>query len=377
MAYDIPFNKPSFQGDELANIAAALAGGHISGDGRFTKKCHQYFEERLGVRRALLTTSCTHALEMAAMLLDDPGGEVIVPSFSFVTTANAFASRGMRPVFCDVRPDTLNIDHSRIEDCISGRTRAIVVVHYGGVACDMDAINDLAMHHGLTVIEDNAHGLFGKYKGEWLGTLGELATLSFHETKNFTCGEGGALLINEPNYIARAEILREKGTDRSRMFRGEVDKYTWVDQGSSFLPSDVLAAFLYAQLQAADRIQTERRTIWHRYFDGLSSWASNAGVQLPFIPETCESAYHNFWMVMPDESSRDALIARLKVSNILAVFHYLPLHTSTMGRHYGGKAGQCPVTEDICGRLVRLPFYNGLTEREQEAVMTAVMSETW
>lgn len=372
MPYAIPFNKPSFQGAELAYIAEAIAAGHISGDGPFTKRCHALLEEALGIRKALLTTSCTQALEMAAMLIGAEGGEVIVPSFSFVTTANAFASRGLRPVFCDVRPDTLNIDESRIEALITERTRAIVPVHYGGVACEMDGIMAIAAARSIAVIEDNAHGLFGRYKERPLGSIGTFGTLSFHETKNFTCGEGGALLINDARYVARAEILREKGTDRSRMFRGEVDKYTWVDFGGSFLPSDALAAFLFAQLEARERIQADRRAIWERYAAALGDWAARLGVQLPVIPEACESAYHNFWMLMPGEADRDALIARLKAKGILAVFHYLPLHLSAMGRRFGGFPGQCPVTESVAPRLVRLPFYNGLTEAEQARVVEAV-----
>lgn len=369
----IPFNRPSLEGNEIPYILDAIKTGHASGDGPYTRRCHAYLEQSLGVPKALLTTSCTHALEMCALLLDlKPGDEVIFPAFTFVSTANAFVLRGVRPVFADIRPDTLNLDEALLERLITPRTRAIVPVHYAGVACEMDPILDIAHRHGLTVIEDNAHGLFARYKGRYLGTFGALATQSFHETKNFTCGEGGALLINESHYIERAEIIREKGTNRNRFFRGQVDKYTWVDIGSSYLPSDMLAAFLFAQLEARTQIQSRRRRIWEYYYECLQDWANHNGVRLPIVPDHCEQSYHMFYMLMPSLQSRQALISHLKALGILAVFHYLPLHLSDMGSRFGGKEGDCPVTEDVSDRLVRLPFYNVLTEMDQARVVSAV-----
>ncbi len=371
--YRIPFNRPSVVGNEIELVAQAVQEGHISGDGPFSKKCHRLLEDSLGVTKALLTTSCTHALEMAALLLDiQPGDEVIVPSFTFVSTVNAFVLRGARPVFIDIRPDTLNLDETQLEGLITSRTKAIVVVHYAGVGCEMDVIMDIADRHSIPVVEDNAHGLFGRYKGQYLGTFGVLATQSFHETKNFQCGEGGALLINDPQYVERAEIIREKGTNRSRFFRGQVDKYTWVDIGSSYLPSDILAAFLYAQLEAREKIQAKRKLIWETYYEGLQEWAANQGVRLPIVPEHCEQTYHMFYMLLPSLESRQSLIAHLKERGIMAVFHYLPLHLSEMGLRFGGKVGDCPVTEDVSDRLLRLPFYNALTEQEQAFVVGAI-----
>ena len=371
--YRIPFNKPSFAGDENRYIAEAIERGHISGDGHFTKRCHEILEQSLGVPKALLTTNCTHALELTGFLLDlRPGDEVIVPSFAFVTTANAYAVRGARPVFVDVRPDTLNLDEQLVERAITPRTKAIIALHYAGVGCEMDELLALGRKHGIPVVEDNAHGLYGKYKGRWLGTLGCLATQSFHETKNFTCGEGGALLINDPRYVERAEILREKGTDRSRFLRGLVHKYTWVDLGSSYLPSDILAAFLCAQLEARERIQAKREQVWRRYAGELAGWARANGVTLPRVPAHCEASWHMFQILCASTAQREALIDRLAARGILAVFHYLPLHLSEMGRRFGGKEGDCPVTEDITSRLVRLPFYNALTEDEQSEVIEAV-----
>jgi dTDP-4-amino-4,6-dideoxygalactose transaminase len=369
----IPFNRPFFSGREFEFIQEAIKSWHLSGDGAFTKKCHAFLEREVGTARALLTTSCTHALEMAALLLDaKPEDEIIVPSFTFVSTVNAFVLRGARPVFSDIRPDTLNLDESKLERLITPRTRAILVVHYAGVACEMDPILALAEKHGVAVVEDNAHGLFGKYKGRNLGTLGCLATQSFHETKNFTCGEGGALLINDPRYIERAEIIREKGTDRSRFFRGQVDKYTWVDVGSSYLPSDILAAFLYAQFEAREFIQSKRQEIWERYDNDLKDWARDAGVTLPSVPAHCEHPYHMYYMLLPSLKVRQELIAHLNRHDINSVFHYQPLHLSSMGRQFGGKVGDCPVTEDISDRLVRLPFYNDLTELDQATVIDRI-----
>jgi len=370
---NIPFNKPHLTGKENVYMAEAVRIGQISGDGSFTRRCHRLLEEYLGVPKALLTTSCTHALEMAAILLEiKPGDEVIVPSFTFVSTVNAFVLRGAKPVFCDIRPDTLNMDEALLPKLITPRTRAIVPVHYGGVGCEMDAIMALAGEHRLAVVEDNAHGLFGRYRGKLLGTFGALATQSFHETKNLHCGEGGALLVNDPQLVERAEIIREKGTNRSRFFRGEVDKYTWVDLGSSYLPSDLLAAFLLAQLENADAIQEKRRTIWQFYAEQLAGWARAAGVGLPFIPPHCDQACHMFYLLMPSLEERQQLIAGLKDRGILSVFHYLPLHCSPMGIRLGGKPGDCPVSEEVSDRLVRLPFFNDLGIAEQERIVSAV-----
>ena len=373
MSYRIPFNRPCLAGNEYRYISEAIANGHASGDGPFTRRCHEFLEKELGVARALLTTSCTHALEMAALLLDcGPEDEVIVPSFTFVSTANAFALRGARLVYADVRPDTLNLDESRLEDLITPRTKAIVVVHYAGVPCEMDAILAIAARHGVRVVEDNAHALFSRYKGGYTGTLGCLATQSFHETKNFTCGEGGALLINDPDLVERALVIREKGTNRSRFFRGEVDKYTWVDLGSSYLPSDLLAAFLFAQFEAREQIQAKRQRIWHHYYQALSDWADSNDVKLPVVPGDCEQAYHMFYMILPSLEHRDSLISHLKSESILSVFHYTPLHLSEAGRKFAARPSSCPVTEKISDRLVRLPFYNDLTVDEQDHVTNAV-----
>lgn len=369
----IPFNKPCFMGNELTYIAQAIDLWQISGDGLFSKRCQTLLERELNVSRVLLTTSCTHALEMAALLLDiQPGDEVIVPSFTFVSTVNAFVLRGARPVFIDVRPDTLNLDENKLERLITSRTKAILPVHYAGVGCEMDTILEIANRYGVPVVEDNAHGLFARYKGKQLGTFGVLATQSFHETKNFTCGEGGALVINDPRYVERAEIIREKGTNRSRFFRGQVDKYTWVDIGSSYPPSDLLAAFLYAQLEARIEIQAKRQSIWARYYEQLATWAKETGARLPIVPDHCEQPYHMFYVLMPTLERRHALINYLKSHGILSVFHYLPLHLSEMGKQYGGKPGDCPVTEDISERLVRLPFYTSLTETEQAYVIEKI-----
>lgn len=371
--YRIPFNRAGLTGNEFRYMTAAIQRGQISGDGQFTRQCHDLLERQLDVPKVLLTTSCTHALEMAAILLElKAGDEVLVPSFTFVSTVNALILRGCRPVFVDVRPDTLNMDETQLESHLTPHTKAIVVVHYAGVGCEMDRILDVASRHGLAVVEDNAHGLFGKYKGRYLGSFGCLATQSFHETKNFTCGEGGALLINEPRYCERAEIIREKGTNRSRFFRGQVDRYTWVDVGSSYLPSDMLAAFLYAQFEARDQIQAKRRRIWEYYNDHLREWAQSHDVRLPIVPTHCEQTYHMFYLLMPSLKQRQALIEHLKAQGILSVFHYLPLHLSDMGQRYGGKPGDCPVTEEVSDRLLRLPFFNDLSEEEQASVVHAI-----
>lgn len=369
----VDFNRPAPVGKELEYIAQAIASGHISGDGPFTKKIHAFFEQELGVKKALLTTSCTHALEMMAILLEIiPGDEVILPDFTFVSTVNAFVLRGARPIFIDIRPDTLNLDETKLEPLITPRTKAIIPVHYAGVGCEMDTIMEIANRRRVPVVEDNAHGLFGKYKGKFLGTFGAMAAQSFHETKNFTSGEGGALLINAEGLIERAEIIREKGTNRSRFFRGQVDKYSWVDIGSSYLPSDILAAFLYGQLELRERIQTHRKSLWHTYDLAFKDWAARNGVTLPTIPAHTEQAYHMYYLLMPDLETRQRFIMTLREQGIYTVFHYLPLHLSDMGREFGGQPGDCPVTESVSDRLVRLPFHNLLTGVEQEQVIEAV-----
>jgi len=369
----VDFNRPVVMGNEFEYMKQAVENGHISGDGPFTKKCHAFFEKELGVPKALLTTSCTHALEMSAILLDiRPGNEVIIPDFTFVSTVNAFVLRGAKPVFLDVRPDTLNLDESKLEAAINQRTKAIVPVHYAGVGCEMDPIIDIATRYNIAVVEDNAHGLFGKYKGKYLGTFGSMASQSFHETKNFTSGEGGALLINDPVLVERAEIIREKGTNRSRFFRGQVDKYTWVDIGSSYLPSDILAAFLFAQLEQREKIQLHRKRVWEMYHAGLKDWADAHDVQLPCIPDHCEQSYHMFYMLLPALELRQNFIAYLRERGVYSVFHYLPLHLSEMGQSFGGKIGDCPVTERVSDQLIRLPFYNSLTSAEQEQVIDLI-----
>jgi dTDP-4-amino-4,6-dideoxygalactose transaminase len=370
---NVDFNRPVLVGNEIEYIRQAVENGHISGDGPFTKKCHAFLEKELGVQKALLTTSCTHALEMSAILLDiQPGDEVIIPDFTFVSTINAFVLRGARPVFLDVRPDTLNLDESRLEGAITPRTKAIVPVHYAGVGCEMDAILEIARRHNIPIVEDNAHGLFGKYKGKYLGTFGSMASQSFHETKNFTSGEGGALLINDPLLVERAEIIREKGTNRSRFFRGQVDKYTWVDIGSSYLPSDILAAYLFAQFEQREKIQLHRQQVWEMYYAGLKDWADVHGVHLPCIPDHCEQSYHMFYMLLPTLELRQNLIAYLRERGVYSVFHYLPLHLSDMGQSFGGKMGDCSVTKRVSDQLIRLPFYNGLTSAEQEQVIDLI-----
>ncbi len=373
MRYRIPFNRPGLTGNELRYVSDAITQGHAAGDGAFTRRCHALLEETLGVARVLLTTSCTHALEVAALLLDiEPGDEVIVPSFTFVSTANAFVLRGARPVFIDIRPDTLNLDESRFEELITPRTKAIVPVHYAGVGCEMEEILEVARRHGVAVVEDNAHGLFARYKGRYLGTFGAVATQSFHETKNVICGEGGAVVINNPGMVERAEILREKGTNRSKFYRGEVDKYTWVDIGSSYLMSDILAAFLCAQLEKYEQIMAARKRIWDSYYEELSDWAAAQDVQLPCVPSYCEQPYHMFYLVMPSLRARQGLIEHLRSQGILSVFHYVPLHLSPMGVKFGGHPGQCPTTERIGDCLLRLPFYNDLSGPEQAEVVDSI-----
>jgi len=370
----IPFNSPELTGHELDYIAAAIRNRHASGDGPFTRRCHALLQQELAGARTLLTTSCTHALEMAALLLDiRPGDEVIVPSFTFVSTVNAFVLRGATPVFADIRPDTLNLDERRVEALITERTKAILAVHYAGVGCEMDTLQALASARGIALVEDNAHGLFGRFRGRPLGTFGRLAALSFHETKNVTCGEGGALVVNDPGLQERAEIIREKGTDRTRFFRGEVDKYTWIDVGSSYLPSDLLAAFLCAQLEARERIQARRAEIWNRYSSGLSAWAARTGVRLPVMPAHCDQPLHLFYVLLSSRAHRASLIAHLAAAGIQAVSHYVALHQSPMGRRLAPAIADCPVTEDVSGRLLRLPFFVGLSAADQDRVLEAML----
>ena len=372
----IPFNRSALQGRELEFIFQSVTNGQIAGDQTFSKRCQGLLETTLGSPRALVTTSCTHALEMAALLLGlRPGDEVILPSFTFVSTANAFVLRGATPVFADIRPDTLNLDEGLLGSLITPRTKAIVPVHYGGIGCEMDSILATAQAHGLAVVEDNAHGLFGKYRGRWLGTFGGLAAQSFHETKNITCGEGGALLINDSQYAERAEILREKGTNRARFFRGEVDKYSWVDLGSSYVMSDVLAAFLYGQLEQWPVIQAKRQALWGRYDAELADWASAQGVQRPVVPAHCDPAWHLYHLLLPTPEARESFLGHLRKLGVHAVFHYLPLHLSEYAiPRWGGRPGDCPVAEDVADRLVRLPFYNSMTAEEQGQVIEACLS---
>jgi dTDP-4-amino-4,6-dideoxygalactose transaminase len=369
----IPFNRVGLLGDELDLVRQAAENGHIGGDGPFTRRGEQLLEEELEGARVLLTTSCTHALELAALLLEvGPEDEVVLPSFTFVSGANAFALRGAKLVFADVRPDTLNLDEAQLPELVTDRTRAIVPTHYGGVGCELDEICAIAEAAGAAVVEDNAHGLFGRYRGRPLGTFGVLAAQSFHETKNVTCGEGGALVVNDPSLVERAEILREKGTNRKKFLRGQIDKYTWIDVGSSWVQSELLAAFLVAQLEARDRIQDARRRVWERYAASLGDWADERGVALPVVPAHCDQAFHMFYVLLGSFEERAALIEHLRARGILAVFHYQPLHLSEMGRALGGRAGQCPVTEDVVGRLLRLPFYTGLSEPDQDEVVEAL-----
>jgi dTDP-4-amino-4,6-dideoxygalactose transaminase len=369
-----PFNKPFIIGPELDYIADAVARGHLSGDGHYTKLCHQWLEQQLGAKRALLTHSCTAALEMAAILCDiRPGDEVIMPSYTFVSTANAFVLRGGVPVFVDIRPDTLNLDEKLIEAAITPKTRAIVPVHYAGVACDMDAIMAIARRRDLLVVEDAAQAVLAEYKGRRPGAIGDLGCLSFHETKNVISGEGGALLINNPDLIERAEIIREKGTNRSKFFRGEVDKYTWVDIGSSFLPSELIGAFLWAQLQHAADIIERRRQLCEIYRGALQDLADAGLLQLPQPePEGVAGNGHMFYLFTRSAAERGALLAHLKAAGVHAVFHYVPLHASPAGRKFGRTAGALPVTEDLADRLVRLPLYYNLGDDEARAIVGQV-----
>jgi dTDP-4-amino-4,6-dideoxygalactose transaminase len=367
----IPFNRPYMTGRELAYIAEAHANGHLAGDGAFTKRCHAWLERTTGAARALLTHSCTAALEMAALLLDlGPGDEIIMPSFTFVSTANAFVLRGAVPVFVDIRADTLNIDESLIEAAITPRTRAICVMHYAGVGCEMDAIEAIAARHGIAIVEDAAQGILATYRGRPLGSIGALGALSFHETKNLISGEGGALLVNDARFIERAEVIREKGTNRSQFFRGQVDKYTWVDVGSSYLPSEILAAFLAAQIEEADAINARRLALWNRYHEAFAPLEVAGRLRRPIVPAHCSHNAHMYYVLLDDLDARTRFIASLKSKDIHPVFHYVPLHSAPAGRKYGRTSGELALTDATGERLVRLPLW--LPELDQARVIEAV-----
>lgn len=372
---NIPFNKPFLTGKELDYIYDAVQRLHISGDGYYTKHCHEFLEKKFNAKKILLTTSCTHALEMASLLLDlEEEDEVLVPSYTFVSTVNAFVLRGAKPVFVDIRSDTKNIDEKLIREKITKKTKAIFPVHYAGVACEMDEIMKIANEYGLYVVEDAAQGVSAKYKDKYLGTIGTLGCYSFHETKNFICGEGGALVINDERFIERAEIIREKGTNRTQFFRGEVDKYTWVDIGSSYLLSDVLAAFLYAQLEYMDDILSKRKVVFERYYGAFQKYEKAGLIQLPQLPKENTSNYHMFYLLLRTEKERDDLIKYLNSKNIKSVFHYIPLHSSPMGEKYRYSSSDLPVTEDISKRLLRLPFFKDMTSKEQEYIISNVVN---
>jgi dTDP-4-amino-4,6-dideoxygalactose transaminase len=369
----IPFSKPFILGKELHYVAEAITSGRIASDGTFTKRCAAILEQRFGIRRAFMTPSCSAALEMAAILCDlGPGDEVIMPSFTFSSTANAVMRTGARPVFVEIRPDTLNIDETRIEAAITPRTRAIFPVHYAGVGCNMAAILSIAEDHELKVVEDAAQGVNGFYNGRALGSIGHLGVYSFHDTKNAVCGEGGALCCNAPEMIERAEIIRDKGTNRSQFFRGEVDKYTWVDIGSSFLPSEITCAFLCAQLEALDQIKERRRATWRFYRERLLLLEAEELLRLPFVPAECDPNYRSFHILLPSVETRNRLMAYLKQHGISAVFHFIPLHSAPMGQKLGYAEGDLPLTEELSGRLLRLPAFLELTEAEQVKVVDLV-----
>jgi len=369
----IPFNKPFIAGKELYYIAQAVTFGNIAGDGHFTQRCSQLFEERFGIHKVLMTPSCTAALEMAAMLCNlGPEDEVILPSYTFVSTANAIVRLGAKPVFVDIRPDTLNIDENLIEKAITGKTKAIMPVHYAGVGCEMDRIMAIANKHHLYVIEDAAQGVGARYNGRMLGSIGHLGAYSFHETKNYICGEGGALCINDPTLVQRAEIIRDKGTNRKQFFRGEVDKYTWVDVGSSYVPSEIACAFLYAQLEMMESIAERRKKIYKCYRSLLKPLEAQELLQLPHISEDCASNYHMFYILLPDTGARNALMAHCRQNGIMAVFHFVPLHNSPMGKQLGRESGKLHITEDLSSRLLRLPFYYDITEEEQTRIVQQI-----
>lgn len=369
----IPFNVPPFVGREKEYISAAIDSRKICGDGEFTKKCSRWLTDKTGTAATLLTTSCTHALEMAAILADiKPGDEVIMPSYTFVSTADAFVLRGARIVFVDVRPDTMNIDEKLIEAAITSKTRAIAPVHYAGVGCEMDEIMDIARRYDLKVVEDTAQGIMSEYKGRALGTFGDFGCLSFHETKNYSMGEGGALLINCEDMIEQAEIIREKGTDRSKFYRGQIDKYTWVDYGSSYLPSEMNAAYLYAQLEEADKVNDSRLCCWKRYYENLSELSDKERIELPFVPGYCKHNAHMFYIKAKDIEERSRLIAFLKERGVGSVFHYIPLHSSPAGRKFGRFSGEDVYTTRESERLLRLPMWYGLTEENVDYVCECV-----
>ena len=371
----IPFNRSYMTGKELYYIAEAKFGNMLAGDGPFTKRCHEWLQHQSGCGKALLTHSCTAALEMAALLLDiEPGDEIIMPSFTFVSTANAFVLRGGVPVFVDIREDTLNLDERLIESAITPRTRAIAPVHYAGVACEMDTIMTIAKRHDLKVVEDAAQGVMASYRGRMLGSIGDLGTYSFHETKNVISGEGGALLVNDPALAMRAEIIREKGTDRSRFFRGEVDKYTWQEVGSSFLPGELIAAFLWAQLEEAERITHERLEIWHRYHLLLEPLEAKGLLRRPIVPPECQHNAHMYYVLLAPNIDRQTVLDELKRSDIFPVFHYVPLHSSPGGKRYGRVCGELEVTNRQSERLVRLPLWLGLSV-EQQARVAGVLAD--
>ncbi|WP_159947149.1 dTDP-4-amino-4,6-dideoxygalactose transaminase [Rhizobium sp. 18065] len=371
MSNRIEFNRPFMTGKELEYIAKAKSGNKLAGDGPFTRKCHEWLERTAGCDKALLTHSCTAALEMAALLLDiEPGDEIIMPSYTFVSTANAFVLRGGVPVFVDIREDTLNLDERLVESAITPRTRAIVPVHYAGVACEMDTILSIAKKHGLKVVEDAAQGVMASYKGRPLGSIGELAAYSFHETKNIISGEGGALLVNDPALALRAEIIREKGTDRSRFFRGEVDKYTWQEVGSSFLPSELIAAFLWAQLEESKRITDDRLAIWENYHTILEPLETEGLLRRPIVPEDCQHNAHMYYVLLPEDADREKVLGLLKSNGISSVFHYVPLHSSPAGKRFARISGELNVTVSHSERLVRLPLWAGLKIEQQERVAT-------
>jgi dTDP-4-amino-4,6-dideoxygalactose transaminase len=369
----IPFNRPYASGKELIYIAEAQGNHHLSGDGLFTKRCHQWIEQQTGCAKALLTHSCTSALDLAALLLDiESGDEVIMPSYTFVSTANAFVLRGAVPVFVEIREDTLNLDERLIEAAITPRTRAIVPVHYAGVSCEMDSIIAIARRHDLRIVEDAAQGIMAGYKGRALGAIGDLGTFSFHETKNIIAGEAGSLLVRDADLVLRAEIMREKGTDRGRFFRGEVDKYTWQDVGSSFLPSEIIAAFLWAQLEEAQRITRERMTIWQRYHQMLAPLEREGLLRRPIVPSDCQHNGHLYYILLPSELERQKVLDELKENNIHAVFHYVPLHSSPAGVRFGRTHGDLSLTTSLSQRLVRLPMWLGLNEAQQQRVCDAL-----
>lgn len=366
----LPFNKPYMTGKELWYISQAHGNGHLAGDGVFTKRCSVWLEKNLEVQKSLLTHSCTAALEMAAILADlGPGDEVIMPSYTFVSTANAFVLRGAVPVFVDIRPDTMNIDETKIEAAITPRTKAIVPVHYAGVACEMDVIMDIAARHDLIVIEDAAQAIFSTYKGRPLGSIGDMGCLSFHETKNVISGEGGALLVNRPEFVSRAEIIREKGTDRSRFFRGEVDKYTWKEAGSSYLPGELIAAFLWAQLEDAKNITDNRINSWNYYHAALAPLEAKGFLRRPVVPEDCQHNAHMYYVLLAPHIDRQAKLSSMKDSGVHAVFHYVPLHSSPAGQRYGRVHGEMTTTDSQSERLLRLPLWVGLTPEQQDRVV--------